>query len=126
MARLQPISRLLFLAPLAIAACTLTLFRAPVPVTTSQISPTAATDSAGPAPTSLQSGAFAPTGASTATSAASQTATTAPFCADEQPRALIAEFSRAIVTADSTRLAALVSAEHGVDARLFRHGRVVN
>ncbi|MFH1185206.1 MAG: hypothetical protein V1755_09250 [Chloroflexota bacterium] len=126
MARIQLVSRLLFLAPLAIAACTLTLFRAPVPAATAQISPTAATDSANLAPTSLQASASAPTGDATARSAAAQAAATSPFCADEQPRALIAKFRSAILASDSAGLAALVSAEHGVDARLFRDGRVVN
>ena len=48
------------------------------------------------------------------------------FCADPQPQALINNFKSALQTSNGTLLASLVSPLHGMDARFFRNGRVVN
>lgn len=48
------------------------------------------------------------------------------FCNDSQVTALIDSFRTAVLTANGPLLATLVSPSHGMDARLFRSGRVVN
>ncbi len=50
----------------------------------------------------------------------------ATFCADSQPTALIEKLKAALQTANGTALASLVSPRHGMDARLYRYGRIVN
>ena len=50
----------------------------------------------------------------------------ANFCADGQVNALINSFKTAIQTSNGTLLASLVSPVHGMDARLYRNGRIVN
>jgi hypothetical protein len=48
------------------------------------------------------------------------------FCADGQPPGLINSFKSAIQTSNGVLLASLVSPAHGMDARYYRDGRVVN
>jgi hypothetical protein len=48
------------------------------------------------------------------------------FCADAQAQALIDNFKNALQTSNAALLASLVSRLHGMDARLYRNGRVVN
>jgi hypothetical protein len=48
------------------------------------------------------------------------------FCADGQVTALINSFKSALQTSNGTLLASLVSPVHGMDARLYRNGRMVN
>jgi hypothetical protein len=48
------------------------------------------------------------------------------FCANGKPTELISRFKTALLTSDGALLASLVSPVHGMDARLFRSGRVVN
>ena len=48
------------------------------------------------------------------------------FCSDNQVSVLIGNFKSAVLTSDGSLLASLVSPAHGMDARLFRNGRVVN
>lgn len=48
------------------------------------------------------------------------------FCLDPQPKNLIANFASAVTSSNGPLLAALVSPVHGMDARLFRDGQVVN
>ncbi len=50
----------------------------------------------------------------------------AVFCADTQPTALINSLKSALQTSNGTLLASLVSPTHGMDARLYRDGRIVN
>ncbi len=50
----------------------------------------------------------------------------ATFCADAQATKLINNFKTALQTANGTLLASLVSPRHGMDARLYRYGRIVN
>ncbi len=49
----------------------------------------------------------------------------ATFCADPQATALINSFKTALQTSNGPLLASLVSPTHGMDARLYRNGRVV-
>jgi hypothetical protein len=48
------------------------------------------------------------------------------FCADGQATALINSFKSAVQTSNGSLLASLVSPVHGMDARLYRTGRIVN
>jgi hypothetical protein len=48
------------------------------------------------------------------------------FCTDGQVTTLINNFKTALQNSDGTLLASLVSPVHGMDARLYRDGRVVN
>ena len=48
------------------------------------------------------------------------------FCADGQATALINSFRNALQTSNGELLASLVSPAHGMDARYYRDGRVVN
>jgi hypothetical protein len=50
----------------------------------------------------------------------------ADFCADPQARILINNFKAALQASNATLFAPLVSPLHGMDARLYRNGRVVN
>jgi hypothetical protein len=51
---------------------------------------------------------------------------TPPFCDDARPLELIGRFKTAILDSDGALLASVVSPVQGMDARLFRNGRVVN
>lgn len=48
------------------------------------------------------------------------------FCSDGQVTALINSFKSALQTSNGTLFASLISPVHGMDARLYRAGRVVN
>jgi hypothetical protein len=48
------------------------------------------------------------------------------FCSDAQVPALINSLKSALLTSNGPLLASLVSPVHGMDARLFRNGRLVN
>jgi hypothetical protein len=50
----------------------------------------------------------------------------AVFCADTQATTLINNLKSALQTSNGTLLASLVSPTHGMDARLYRDGRIVN
>lgn len=50
----------------------------------------------------------------------------ATFCADSQPTALIEKLKTALKTSNGVLFASLVSPRHGMDARLYRYGRIVN
>jgi hypothetical protein len=50
----------------------------------------------------------------------------ATFCADARVTAVINSLKSALLTSDGALLTSLVSPAHGMDARLFRAGRVVN
>lgn len=90
--------------------------------TSTSSSPLAASPTA--APSVLASAiAAAPTGAPAPSSTPSPQSA---FCSDSQVPALIGSFKSAMLTSNGPLLAALVSPIHGMDARLFRNGRVVN
>ncbi len=118
------IRRILLVSPVLVAACTLSLLRAPLSAATE---PRAAeTTASAPA-----KDAAAPTPAVASTASGPTTPPSGPqrrvpFCDDSRPLALIAEFKQAVASADGERLSALVSPEHGMDARLLHDGRVVN
>jgi hypothetical protein len=116
----------LVLAPLLLFACTLSLFRPVVstPATSTPsvkpgVSPTAPPS---PNPTGEAPTAVIPTAGIVPSSAANGSG----FCSSEAPRTVISKFRSAIMNADGELLASLVSPTHGMDARLFRDGRVVN
>jgi hypothetical protein len=78
---------------------------------------------------------IAPLATTTASALAAPTAVplaTAPqaagadFCADEHVTTLISSFKTGLQTSNGTLLASLISPTHGMDARRFRNGRVVN
>ena len=48
------------------------------------------------------------------------------ICTDPQATTLLASFKTAILTSDGALLSSLVSPTHGMDARYFRNGKVVN
>ena len=50
----------------------------------------------------------------------------ATFCADAQATTLISSLKSALQSSNGTLLASLVSPTHGMDARLYRNGTVVN
>jgi len=116
----------LFLAPLAAVACTLSLFQPPMLSATPPVSPSAALDFPTPVPTSPQASTSTPTQEAATATAAPGISTTTPFCEDQAPRALLTQFKSAILDSDGALLASLVSPDHGMDAYLFRDGRVVN
>jgi hypothetical protein len=51
---------------------------------------------------------------------------TASLCEDPQALDIISQLETAVRTEDGELLSSLVSPQHGMDARLFRDGRVVN
>lgn len=79
----------------------------------------------------LLASATAPGAATSAATALPSTVVTVPasqagFCSDSQVSVLIGNFKSAVLTSNGPLLASLVSPAHGMDARLFRNGRVVN
>ena len=62
----------------------------------------------------------------TSAAAAATEVPPATFCADSQPTALIDKLKIAVQSGNGTLLASLVSPRHGMDARLYRYGRIVN
>ncbi len=90
--------------------------------TATQPAPPAASPTAGIAAlsTATSSPSAAPPAASSTPGAQSA------YCSDGQVQALISSFKSAILTSNGPLLATLVSSTHGMDARLFRNGRVVN
>jgi hypothetical protein len=93
---------------------------------TPPISPSATLDFPTPVPTSLQASTSTPTREATTATAAPGTFATTPYCGDQKPLALLTQFKSAILDSDGALLASLVSPDHGMDARLFRDGRVAN
>ena len=114
--------QLLFASPFLIAACTLSLFRSPLSLST----PSAAGATAAPAAETSE----VPNASATPLVEDKPIPTTPAgeleFCADPGPLKLLDAFEAAILSADGQALAAAVSPQHGMDARLLRDGRVVN
>lgn len=109
---------------LTLTACTLPtngtpLPTAPVPATVTQIIPPAVTQVP---PTT------APNPFTAVPSPIPATAIPASLdiCTDPQATTLLASFKTAILTSDGALLSSLVSPTHGMDARYFRNGTVVN
>ncbi len=92
----------------------------PRPKHTSTPQPAAATAQIAPA---MPATAPAPTSAS---ASPINQASPSGFCSDNQVTVLIGKFKSAVLTSNGPLLASLVSPAHGMDARLFRNGRVVN
>jgi hypothetical protein len=123
MIRKQPTFLLLLLIPPVAAACTFSLFRPSVPL---DVPPSSTSNLPLPAATFLPASTSTPTRETAASTPAQGTSTVMPFCEDQRPLALITSFKSAVVHSDGALLASLVSPDHGMDARLFRNGRVVN
>lgn len=95
----------------------------PKPTRTATLAPAAAAS-----PTAQLAVMPSPT-AAPQTAVPAGTLTPAPqsgFCSDSQVGVLIGNFKSAVLTSNGPLLASLVSPAHGMDARLFRNGRVVN
>jgi hypothetical protein len=115
--------RLLLLSPLLIAACTLSLLRSPLQVTTPPGNPVIESSTSVLPASTADPAAASPRVTETPLP---PTQSRALFCDDERPAELIEKFKQAIRSADGALLASLVSPQHGMDARLLRDGRVVN
>ncbi len=111
---------------MVLAACALPA-ASPIPTATrtppSQPIPTSTAGSAAPTATAQLAGLAT---ATAAPAPPSTVAAQAGFCSDSQVPVLIGNFKSAVLTSNGPLLAALVSPSHGMDARLFRDGRVVN
>jgi hypothetical protein len=112
---------LLILAPLFIGACTLSLFRSPFGPPTPLVGTTVA-----PATETPPIQGSSPTPLTEDQPPTSTPQASLPFCEDPRPLKLLDEFKDAIRSANGEDLAATVSPQHGMDARLLRDGRVVN
>ncbi len=122
----------------SLSACSLSLYTQPVPLPTPTVlfirtptspSPTASPTAPTPIPVTPNVSTVLPPTFASPTSRPPLPATQAPplnFCADGQAAVLIDGFKSALQTSDGTSLAALVSPAHGMDARYYRDGRVVN
>lgn len=119
---------LVVLASLLSAACTLSLLRSPLPgthVPTGTGVSTSPTSRESPTATEAAATASLPV-ATTAAPSSSPPTSTPRFCDDSKPLELIGRFKAAILDSDGALLASVVSPDQGMDARLFRNGRVVN
>ena len=125
MTRISPPASVVLASPFLVVACTLSLLGRPLPGLTPATQPTSpATESAAPPTASKYPAATMP--AATEPASATPSTTGVAFCENPQPLALIGQFESAILTRNGALLASLVSPEHGMDARLYRDGRVVN
>lgn len=124
-----------------VTACSLPVYGKPLATPTLLIHPTKKTQLPASESTAQLANTLAPTTqpASTATlnpfptlagvvttAIPATQAVSANFCSDGQVTTLINNFKIALKTSDGTLLASLVSPVHGMDARLYRDGRVVN
>jgi hypothetical protein len=125
MSRHAGIVSLIVLTSLMVVACTLSLLRVPA-LPTLPVSTAAAALSPEPATTRVSPTRSPPAATGTAASIVPTAITSDAFCEDPAPRALIDAFKTAVLTSDGDLLGTLVSPSHGMDARLFRDGRVVN
>lgn len=122
---------LLCLILLSATACTVPLYTSPSATPTKVVRrtktpPPLASALASPIATAAES-TNPPTTVPAGTSLPPTVAATAVgFCADAQPTALINSLKSALVTSDGALLASLVSPNHGMDARFYRYGRIVN
>lgn len=113
--------RFALVAPLLICACTLSLLATPEPQpppTEAPASPTMLIPSATAVPATAVAPVVAPSSPATAS--------TPSLCQDPQALDVISQLETALRTSDGALLASLISPQHGMDARLFRDGRVVN
>src|SRR5262245_33022090 len=138
---MQKFFRTFFLGSIVLfgtAGCTLSLYSNPLPTPTVLFIPTLTplpptTIPASPSPSAIPVTPNLPTPVPATffppTAKPPVPVTQAPplnFCADGQPPALINNFKSAIQTSNGALLASLVSPAHGMDARYYRDGRVVN
>lgn len=113
--------RVAALTPIVLFACTLSLLSEPGP---SRVPTSLPTSPASP----VASATLFPTATATLVIVPSAPLPISPGSVCEDPQALetIRKLETAVRTSDGTLLASLVSPPHGMDARLFRDGRVVN
>jgi hypothetical protein len=128
----------MFFAVLGTTGCTLSLYSKPLATPTVLFIPTLtslppATALVSPSPTAIPITPNVPTPIPAtffpSTSVPPVPVTQAPppnFCADGQPATLVNNFKSAVQTSNGALLASLVSPAHGMDARYYRDGRVVN
>ena len=120
---IHPVALAVFCVALITSGCTLQLSRNPASLPTPGIL-TVPTLTPPPTPVATNSAVAIPT---TSGSINSETQISPDdFCADPQPQVLINNFKSALQTSNGTLLASLISPLHGMDARFFRNGRVVN
>jgi hypothetical protein len=116
---------------MAATACAIPFYPAPSPTPTVRAHPTrtpspAVTPLASPLATGVATTSLPAIATTIPTAAPATVAPTADFCSDAKVLALINSLKSALLTANGQSLASLVSPTHGVDARLYRNGRVVN
>lgn len=119
------------LAMLLVTGCTLPVYGKPLPSPTLLILPTFTSLPPTVAPTSQAAITAAPNpfptlAGNAVTSIPVTQSVQTSFCEDGNVTALINRFKSALQASNGTQLASLVSPVHGMDARLFRNGRVVN
>ena len=110
------------------AGCTLSLLKTPAPLPTPTILVILTVTPLPPTPSPIPLTALPATNRP-ATSVPSVNITQVPpanFCADGQVTTLINNFKSALQASNGTLLSSLVSPVHGMDARYYRDGRVVN
>ena len=129
---------MIWLAPAAMAAvllnaCTLSLYTQPAPTATPRIlivatrTPAALATPTVITPTVVSANGVPTTAVPGVTSAPPiAQVPSATFCADGQVTTLIGNFKTALQTSNGELLASLVSPLHGMEARYFRDGRIVN
>ncbi|HEX2698088.1 MAG TPA: hypothetical protein VHM28_10300, partial [Anaerolineales bacterium] len=143
MGKIHSIVALVILLAVGASACTLSLYSQPLPTPTVLVIPTFTSSPPPTLPptqtaipvtpniptfTPLTSLPFTPVPPTHAvpTSVPITQAPPVNFCADGQATALINSFKNALQTSNGELLASLVSPVHGMDARFYRDGRVVN
>ncbi len=136
MKRFFPASLLIVLILLSLTGCTLSLYSTPRPTPTVLVLPTLTSLPPTALPTSPTTISITPNIPTSVPTTSIQPATSLPagatqispanFCADGRATALINSFKSALQTSNGDLLASLVSPLHGMDARFYRNGRVVN
>jgi hypothetical protein len=118
-------------AALLVTACSLPTYGKPLATPTLLILPTLTALPATVTPTAqavstTTSNPFPTLTVNGVTSISGTQAAPANFCTDGQTTSLINNFKSALQSSDGPLLASLVSPVHGMEARLYRDGRVVN
>ncbi len=119
---------------LVASGCTLSLFSSPIPLSTPTflVIPTLTPHPGTPVPTAISVTANPPTVivpplvAQPAANLPSTQAAPSDFCTDGRTTGLVNNFKSAVQASNGVLLASLVSPAHGMDARYYRDGRVVN
>ena len=119
------------LATMVMTGCSFPVYGKPLPTPTVLILPTLTSLPATVAPTSLAAvtgtpNLFPTLAGNPLTSIPVTQSVATSFCSDGKVTGLINSFKSALQTSNGALLASLVSPVHGMDARLYRGGRVVN